>query len=428
MEIARELIKIVSRNKRRGIKILGEDTGDTADQLEKLYGILSDDREVSDQEIQERFYSGDKAKQFNNLLLRLRRRLLNMLFLIDAKEGQYANQESTLANTWKNLAAAKILIRYHAYHAAEDVVERTIEPARRVENYEVVAELFRIRMKIRARRGEMNFVTTDFERYQDYQQRAVQLATTEYLFLKVTSRLHSNKMLPEELVVPIQEALDQIETCKRKMRSDRLMVYEFLLRYYLAAQRHEYEEVHRIAKQAIAELEGSSSVSTEIMGSFYHIVMVSAAATGVLEESTEIAHRAERYLTPYSLNWVVGREFRVLIYLYSARYADALALYQETVTNVRFKKLELRTRENWLVIEAFLHLLLLSGDLEEDPALPLPRFRLSKFVNSLEIGVKDKLGFNTTVHLLQILFLLQNGEWEMRRTVSPQPISTHSGT
>lgn len=108
-----------------------------------------------------------------------------------------------------------------------------------------------------------------------------------------------------------------------------------------------------------------------------------------------------------SIQWYILNLYVVKASLYQKEYIRAFKIFNKILNLKKFKSLNNALKEIFDLTLGYLYLIKDSGI---DPVLqdlPLPEFRMARFLNSAPIYSKDKSGMNISILLLQIAFMLQ---------------------
>ena len=111
MEVLKELVHIVTKNKVKSISLLSDEFN-KENKTAALYDGISEGRFQTDEEAAEFFYPSSPWQRSNYRKLKadLRNRLVNMLFFIDTKQPSYTDRKIAFQECYKNWAAANILL------------------------------------------------------------------------------------------------------------------------------------------------------------------------------------------------------------------------------------------------------------------------------------------------------------------------------
>ena len=89
----------------------------------------------------------------------------------------------------------------------------------------------------------------------------------------------------------------------------------------------------------------------------------------------------------------------------TGRYARARQIYQEVFPKTGKRKRPAIHNERWLILEAYLHFVHRAGSAK-------PQFNVYRFVNELPVAGRDKAGHNFSVHVAQIILLMDLGRFD----------------
>jgi hypothetical protein len=95
-------------------------------------------------------------------------------------------------------------------------------------------------------------------------------------------------------------------------------------------------------------------------------------------------------------------------------YQKAYEILAMVINHYSFKNLDISFREPWYLKEAFIHFLIKTEKVipENSPDVRIRNFRLTRFMNEVTVYSKDKTGFNITINIIQMLFLLIGEQYD----------------
>jgi hypothetical protein len=108
-----------------------------------------------------------------------------------------------------------------------------------------------------------------------------------------------------------------------------------------------------------------------------------------------------------SIQWYILNLYVVKASLYQKEYIRAFKIFNKILNLKKFKSLNNALKEIFDLTLGYLYLIKDSGIDPDLQDLPLPEFRMARFLNSAPIYSKDKSGMNISILLLQIAFMLQ---------------------
>jgi hypothetical protein len=124
MELLRELVNIVAKNKVRTINVIGDDSFQSDSQLNLLYDAILDGRVRTEKDALDLFNITRNTKRFKNLKSELRQRILNTLFFVDVSKPGYTDQSRAYYTCCRRWAAMKILFSKGAYRSGIDIAKK----------------------------------------------------------------------------------------------------------------------------------------------------------------------------------------------------------------------------------------------------------------------------------------------------------------
>jgi len=107
MEILREMVQVLTKYKTRHIEVLGNPT-ENKSQVYEFYEGIADGTFDSDEAAAAHFFDGNVRNQsYKNLKTRLKNRLINTVFFVEANDSMFNEYEKAYLNCYKDWAAAK---------------------------------------------------------------------------------------------------------------------------------------------------------------------------------------------------------------------------------------------------------------------------------------------------------------------------------
>ncbi|MBK8192333.1 MAG: hypothetical protein IPK76_03760 [Lewinellaceae bacterium] len=103
--------------------------------------------------------------------------------------------------------------------------------------------------------------------------------------------------------------------------------------------------------------------------------------------------------------------------MHTANYPRALEVLVHVQKDDNYETLPPAIKEIWKIFEAYLNYLILIGILDAtDTEAQKKEFRINRFLNEVEVFAKDKRGMNISVLILQFLYALAQGNYELCET------------
>ena len=100
--------------------------------------------------------------------------------------------------------------------------------------------------------------------------------------------------------------------------------------------------------------------------------------------------------------------------MHTENYINAAGIYFKVVNHPRFPYTSENRQEKWKIFEAYLNYIFETEGLDRSLLQnnKKRKFRLLRFLNEVPNFTKDKKGFNVSILIIQVLYLLEKGEYD----------------
>ena len=126
------------------------------------------------------------------------------------------------------------------------------------------------------------------------------------------------------------------------------------------------------------------------------------------EEGKQTAIECTEMAPEGANNWFKTLELKTVLYLHTGQYQKAFDIYDRVRKHKDKKYLQQTYQEMWLLIEAYLYFLIANGHIAplSIATADLGEFKISKFLNKMDLYGKDKEGLNIPTLIAKIILLL----------------------
>ena len=113
----------------------------------------------------------------------------------------------------------------------------------------------------------------------------------------------------------------------------------------------------------------------------------------------------------------------VMVCFHQKDYQKAYEIYNDATYQENLKKNRKNFQEQFKLFEAFIHFFIAIGKIDPTKSEypPLPKFRLSRFINDVPEFAQDKRKNNINLIITQVLFLIQQKKYDCLLYTSPSP-------
>jgi hypothetical protein len=411
-----EILRVVAKLRDPKLEVVNDDYDkQSTETVARLYYGIKSGEFPNDQVAAQVLYGETPSEtKFTTLKARLKRKLLNSLFLLDLKRGGYSeySRVSYLCN--KRVFMLKTLIMLGARNGAIRLAESTLPE---VQSFDLTSLELEIVYWLRAHASLLGKARL-YDKYDAMLTKTMTNLAAEYaatgFYEKLILKFGQSEAAKPEAAEEAAPFVEQLE----RMRSQ-CNTYTFLLHYY---------RVKLIVLQLKFDYLGVLNACNEVH-SFYesHPQFASPIRLGEFEitklncylflRDYELGYASVQkcaLLFPKgSNNWFVYMEYYFLLTMHTQHFVEAEGIYKEISTHPRFESQPAHRLEKWRIFELYLKYALLSipatAAFEE---VHRPQLRIKTFLRSVPTYTKDKQGFNVAVLVLQILYLLESEEFD----------------
>ncbi|RMG80319.1 MAG: hypothetical protein D6714_14840 [Bacteroidetes bacterium] len=418
MDVLKDIIRIITRNKVKRIEIIGQ-PGTRKSQTHQLYEGICEGKIERDEDIARVFFGeGDNAQIYATRLKRqLYKRLINTIFFIDVNQPGFNEYQRAYYNLYKNYAAIRVLIGRGSRTAAMDLIKKTLRKAVKYEMTELVVSLAR---ELRMQYGIAEGNRKKFEEYRDLGKKYREILEVEIeveeMYIDLVIHFVSSKSPQKHLLSAAETYRKRIEPLLPLYNSYWFKLYAYLtlsIRYEIGNDHH---NALRISQEAIDFFESRPHLASKSAIGHFHLKMLSFyTSTKQYDKGEASAQKGLETFHAGTSSWFLILANTITLFFHSKQFSRAFSTFIQASTHPAFKSIPQEHRENWLLIEAFIHYLISIGKIDPagvEGADQLKKFRYSRFINEVVVYSKDKRGYNITFLILQILFLLQQKKYD----------------
>ncbi|MCB0548497.1 MAG: hypothetical protein KDD19_13025 [Phaeodactylibacter sp.] len=401
-----DLVQIVTKTKLRAVELIG-DSWEGTSKLQEFYDLVTEGRFADDEEAAEYFYGKTKSYPgYQKLRKTLKDRLVNSLFVIDLKQSSYNDRQKAYYEAYKEWAAAKILFGKNARTAAAGLGRKLLKIARKFEFTELMVDISHtLRLYYGTIEGDEKKYQQYNEEFKTYEQLWIAENRAEEFFINLSIGFINSKATKAEFKERAVAYYNQIKDSLEKYDSYQLHLCGRLIEVSIHTSVNEYEETLDVCGRAIAFFQQKSFVAGVPLQVFLYQKFICLVQLRRFEEAKEAAKACLPHLDEGSFNWFKVYELYFLLYTHSGQYAHANDILNRVMAHPKFEDLPVNVQETWKISEAYLYFLECTGHLtvHEAEEQKARNFRLSRFLNEMEVFSKDKQGMNIAILIIELL-------------------------
>jgi hypothetical protein len=413
-----ELRKLFNRNKIRQLEILGHPIHPDMppSRFQVMYKALVNGEVQTDEQAADLLGLDSQDRAFRRFKLDFRRRLYTTLLFLDTDNTEVFNATQKASfYCWRRTALMETLWQRRCYENARVVAEEMIEVALKYDQVTVVMEISKVLKRYYSQ------YNPNRERYKFYLE-----LNKKY----TTFWLAENKarMCYEQMVMPFVKSkssqlnvADLGEAYLKELRplASFCDTQIFLVAYYSSEVmvhmiRYNWTAALEMCEESEKKLKEKEDVSNRLMNVIWGNKAVCLLMLLRYDEAILLTQRKLSTVAHGSGPWFKSQELITIISIKAGKYELAWKAVNEFTSVPQFDASPMKTKEIWQILFASVVLIVQKGELkisDADQKL-LKSFRLSKFLNEVPQRSKDKKGLNVTILILQIFFLLVQGDFD----------------
>lgn len=412
-----EVSKIVTKKRVSKIEIFDKSLLNKKDsKFNEFYDGLVNEKFGTDEEAAEFLYAttplDDKYRQLKS---RFTKRLLNTLFFLDANDPSFSDYHRAYYSCNKNWALVRILLGSGARMSAIKITKKILKVAQNYRFSDMILNCARIMMSHMSILGNER----EYEKFVDVANEARESLTAEMraeeLYQRLTIKFAKSVSQKVELAEVADQYLEEVRSLSEKHNSYNLHWYFYNI-WILARQiRGDFAGTVEVCEKAEAFLAENPPFNQQ--KNLAHIALVKLNCYLQLRDYEQGRENAEKCLQLFEEGkntWFVFLEYYFLLAMHTENYINAAGIYLKVTNHARFPYTAEARQEKWKIFEAYLNYIFETEGLDRSLLQnnKKRKFRLLKFLNEVPTFSKDKKGFNVSILIIQILYLLEKGDYD----------------
>lgn len=396
-------------------KVLGKESGSDASLTLRLYKLLREG--YPDEDLIARRLYGESADHLTPAYRALKARLSNILIEIvledKVRTPSYRTYDDAYEHGHRQLEVAHILVSRKLYTSAREIASQAF---RRVKDFEIITLNLGLTDILSSLHLGVSYNEGLFRKYHDlyviYSEIAHKQSIVVDHYREIRNHIYATRMSPVE----IGELASEFSAADRPIKQAYPtipVIQSMYIQTELAGLmlRGEYEQAFRVAQDGIKALDlckgaNRTSKSMLALNKINCAVKMRDFERGVAEIKA-----ADKWVPTGTINHLKIYEYAIRLGLLTGRYEYAYLELVKVQESQLKQLLTTRLQEFWIIMESYIHMLILAGELVVKPEWKkLTNFRLSTFLNNVPANVRNKRGMNIQVLILQAIILILQGK------------------
>lgn len=379
--------------------------------IQRLYKLVRTGKYTEDQ-IARKLYGKDATTEhakYKALRTRLRNILLEAFMMQEIRNPSYTTYEEAYQHGYQQLALLRILVVKRAYKVARDIA---VVVFKNVRSYEIIPLnqgltdiLASLHLGVAYNQKLFEYYN---ERHRYYSQAAFDLNVISGYYREIRNSIYAQRESP---AVTGQRAGQYARICSSI--AENYPHVSQLQGMYLSMEitgcifRGEYREAIKVSENGRKVLVKCKGVSQTTLSILALEEVDCAIKLNDFEMGKKQIASARLQITPESMHELKLVEYAIKLGLrtknYEFAYREFVALDKGSINRL----LAPRHAEYWVILEAAINLLLISGEITPDKSWPvLRKFRTAKFINNVPSFGREKRGVNIQILVIQALYFI----------------------
>lgn len=415
MKYLLELAKIVTRRKVGKVDLFDETT---LDDPNSLYGVfykgLVEEKYKSDDQAAELIYNttplDDKYRQLKS---RTKKRLLNHLFFIDINDPSYSDYKKAYLSCYKNLSILKILLANSARNSFEKTAKQTVVQAIKYDFTDIIIICCRHLCSHYSLRAD----SKKFTEYSDLLNKYLEIfnaeVQAEQLMQEIMLKSAKTSTYSEEHKELANSNSQKVNNLANKYDSYNIKYFSFYLSCLTTQITQDHKKLIETCDAAEQYYEAHPEFYQKEILAMFAVFKISAyLQLRDYKNGEKSAEKCLQFFTEGTNNWLMFLENYFLLAMHTKNYFKAKEIFDKAVNNPKFEYTSQLRQEKWKIFEAYLNYIFVNEKLLEDSEEADSPFKLYKFLNEVPTYTKDKTGYNVAILVLQVLWLLEQGNFD----------------
>ncbi|CAH0999017.1 hypothetical protein LEM8419_00310 [Neolewinella maritima] len=410
MEDIRELLEIASPKKVTKLLKISQTKGKHS-VIGELHRLVKRDN-LTEQQIVAELYSPTHTPShpaYRAVKNRLRDLLTTAIMDEDVYSANYKDYDNAQINGFRQLNLINLLLLRRAWHSARYLSHLTL---RRVKDFEILPINHRLASILASLYLGVGFDEKQFTKYQtmtDYYaeaERVLNLVSSHYREMR--RMMYAHKLLPNEIGEKVGE---YVAGCQHLVQQypqvSALQAMFFIMKVHGMTLLGDYRSAIHTANDAEAVLTKCKGAGKQSLSLMALTRVECSIKLRDFEQGSVQVRRAELMVPANSINHIKLSEYAITLGLQTGNFAYAYAQLAQVDREVLNRLLTQQHVEYWLILEAYVNLLVLAGRIDpEEQQIKLPDFKLAKFVNNVPSYSKDKQGMNIQILIIQVVYFI----------------------
>ena len=418
MDNLKSLISLISSQDLKFIERWKSDSS-VGDKTLRLLTNISNDTYKNDGDASQDIYQEPiNSTNYRKLKSRLREKLINEIIKIDFDTRLSSISQKYLHKSMKNYVSAKILLDLGMRSNSIETMEMILRSSLKYD----ITDISLIILKDLKMHYGLYFY--DKRKYEKSSKLYDEIKTTydykeiaEYLYVKLGFLVQSKKSaIYNSEIKLLEDKSEKLIKNIENIDSFYLKFYSYNASYFLSMIKKDFKAQYYISTKAIDYFKTKKNFKNIAKFSFFQKKGIALLALKNSEEAYSSFLKCLEFKPKEGgLSWQSIHNYLFICNVIKNDYNQCYEIISHVMNHDRFTSIGSIYRQHWYIKEAFMYILTKNRkvDLSSIRSTSLRQFRISRFLNETPELTKDSKGYNITVHIIHMLFLIIEDKYDL---------------
>ena len=384
----------------------------------KLVSNISNGLYKSDTDaIDDLYQETNNNTSYRKLKSRLKGKLINEILLLDFESKKPTPYQKNLHKSLKTYASAKILLDIGLRNNSIELMEVLLRASLKYDNTEMSLMILK---DLKMHYGLYLHNKNKYEKYSKLYNETKAIynyrETAEHLYTELGFLLQSKKSTIYNKEIELLEVKSKKLNKKIKnLDSYYLKFYAYNASYFLSMIKKDFHSQYEISEKAINYFSLKNNFKKTATFSFLQKKGIALLALKKTKEAYSIFLSCLKFrLKEGGLAWQSIHNYLFICNVLRNDYDQCYEIISKVMNHENFDRILPMYRQHWYIKEAFMFILLKNGrvNLNSVNNKLLRQFRINRFLNEIPELSKDSKGYNITIHIIHMLFLIIEDKYD----------------
>lgn len=380
-------------------------------EMERFYEAIASGAVQTDEDAKAVFPEYQKnPNRLHTIKGKLKDRLNDSILLLDFRESAFTERQKAFFECSKKWAAAMTLISKNARENAINLLENLLRHTLRYEFTELTLDILRtLRLHFGVLEGDQKKFDQIEEQINRHEEIWIMERKTEGYYAELVTRFVRTKSLKDTVSEKARHYFELVKPYLEQCDTFKVQFFGRLIEIVIYDSINDYRNTARLCEEALDFFRQKDYASSIVLQVFNYNLFVCYLNLRQYDKCLLLADQNRELFEEGSYNWFKLQELYFLTEMHAGNYNRASEICMEVFSHSGLEQQTLPVIEMWKIFEAYTWLLARAGLVSGSQLTA--KFKISKFLNEIQVFSKDKAGMNIPVLVIQFLFDLAEEKW-----------------